>query len=284
MPSSASLPKRKHWSFWRQSWPGLIGGLVLGMLILASVLAHLVSPADPLAMAPDQAFLAPSAAHPFGTDEFGRDLLSRVIYGTRTSVAIATGVVLIAGAIGIPLGLIAGYVGGVIDALIMRLVDVILAFPAILLAVGLVAVLGQGAINGMIAVIIVSIPAFARLVRASTLQHKDLEYVLAARAIGASDGRIMLRAILPNCLPPVLVQAAINAGQAVLLEAALSFLGLGVVPPAPSLGNMLNSARLVLYRAPWYGLFPGVALTLLVLSVNVLADSGQKLLSRGIIR
>jgi ABC-type dipeptide/oligopeptide/nickel transport system permease subunit len=208
-------------------------------------------------------------------------LLSRTIYGTRVSVGTALVVVIVASLIGAPLGLMAGYFGGAVDTVIMRLVDTILAFPAILLAMGLIAVLGAGATNGMIAVIIVSIPAFARLVRASTLQQKPLEYVEASRVIGASDARIMLRTLMPNCLAPLLVQVAINATWAVLLEAALSFLGLGVRPPTPSWGQMLNVSRNYLYNAPWYGLFPGVFLTVLVLSLNAFSDWLQKLLSRG---
>jgi peptide/nickel transport system permease protein len=254
---------------------------ILAVLVFVSLAPGLVAPYDPLEMTLTQAFKPPSRAHLFGTDEFGRDLFSRIVYGTRVSVGIAAMVVMLASLIGVPLGLLAGYFGGVTDSLIMRLVDVILAFPAILLALSLITILGQGAMNGMIAVVVVSIPAFARLVRAGTLQQQAQEYVLAARAIGAGDSRIMLRTILPNCLSAVLVQAAIAAGVAVLLEAALSFLGLGVVPPAPSLGQMLNTGRLYMYRAPWYGIFPGIALTALVLSLNLLADTAQKLTSHG---
>ncbi len=277
----AAGTQRKRRTPWRQYWPGLLAGGIFAVLVLASVGAPLLAPHDPLVMQLDRAFEGPSGTHLFGTDEYGRDLLSRVLYGTRVSVAIAAGVVVLASAIGVPLGLVAGYFGGTVDAVIMRLVDVILAFPAILLALALVAILGPGALNGMIAVVIVSIPAFARLVRASTMQQLDLEYVLAARSVGASDARIIVRAILPNCLAPVLVQSAINGGQAILIEAALSFLGMGVIPPTPSLGQMLNTGRLHMYRAAWYGLFPGLALTALVLSLNLLADTGQKLISRG---
>ena len=158
----------------------------------------------------------------------------------------------------------------------MRVIDTLLAFPAIVLAMGLIAILGTGATNGMIAVIMVSIPSFARLVRASTLQQKAQEYVMAARCIGASDGRIIFSAILPNCLPSVLTQASISASTAVLLEAGLSFLGLGVVPPTPSWGQMLNTARPFLYRSAWYGLFPGIFLSVFVLALNMLSDSLQR--------
>jgi len=272
--------KLRRSSVWRQNWSGLIAAAILGVVVVASLASPLIA-RDPLIMDLANPFEKPSLTNLFGTDEFGRDLLSRVLYGTRVSVAIAAVVVVVASAIGVPMGLLAGYFGGLTDSVIMRIVDVILSFPAILLALVLVAILGPGATNGMIAVVIVSIPAFARLVRASTVQQLGMEYVLAARAVGASDFRIMLRAILPNCLAPVLVQAVINAGQAILIEAALSFLGLGINPPTPSLGQMLNTGRLYMYRASWYGLFPGLALTILVLSLNMLANTGQKLISRG---
>ena len=268
----------------RRNWLGLLATSVLALFALVGAAAPLLTPYDPLAMYPKQAFEPPSWSHLFGTDEFGRDLLSRAIYGTRVSVGTAVVVVVVAVVIGAPLGLMAGYFGGAVDMVIMRVVDTILAFPAILLAMGLIAMLGQGAINGMIAVTIVSVPAFARLVRASTLQQKGLEYVEASRVIGASHSRIMRRTILPNCLAPLLVQVAINATWAVLLEAALSFLGLGVQPPTPSWGQMLNVSRNYLYRAPWYGLFPGVFLTMLVLSLNTVSDWLQKIMSHGKIR
>ena len=268
----------------RRNWLGLLAASLLAVFVLVGAAAPLLTPYDPLVMSPKQAFAPPSWSHLFGTDEFGRDLLSRAVYGTRISVGTAAVVVVVAVAIGAPLGLMAGYFGGAVDTVIMRLVDTILAFPAILLAMGLIAVLGQGAVNGMIAVIIVSIPAFARLVRASTLQQKEMEYVEASRVIGASHLRIMLRTVLPNCLAPLLVQVAINATWAVLLEAALSFLGLGVQPPTPSWGQMLNVSRNYLYRAPWYGLFPGVFLTMLVLSLNTVSDWLQKIMSHGKIR
>ena len=180
------------------------------------------------------------------------------------------------------LGLVAGYYSNTVaESVIMRLIDTILAFPAILLAMALIAALGRGTINSAIAVIVVSIPTFARLIRATVLQQKEMDYVEASRAAGASDFWIVSRVLLPNTLPPILVQAAVNATWAIQLEAGLSFLGLGVTPPQPSLGQMLDTGRDYLYRAPWYGLFPGIALVLLVLSLNILADSLQKKISHG---
>jgi peptide/nickel transport system permease protein len=280
-PGRIFLPVKARPRRRRRDWVGIAAGATLLVLIILAIAAPVVTQYDPLGMSLGDTFQAPSRAHPFGTDEFGRDLLSRVVYGARVSVGTAAMVIIVAGALGIPLGLLSGYFAGIADAVIMRFIDTLLAFPAIVLAMGLIAVLGTGATNGMIAVIMVSIPSFARLVRASTLQQKAQEYVMAARAIGASDGRIIFSAILPNCLPAVLTQVAISASTAVLLEAGLSFLGLGVTPPTPSWGQMLNTARTFLYRSPWYGLFPGIFLTVFVLSLNILSDALQKRISGG---
>lgn len=252
--------------------------ILLGLLALC---APLVGIPDALATHPKEAFASPSPAFWFGSDELGRDMFARVVFGARVSIGAALVVVVCGALIGVPLGLIAGYAGGVIDSLFMRLVDVLFAFPAILLAMGLIAILGQGAINAAIAVTVVSVPGFARLTRASVLTEKERDYVLAARSVGATGSRIMLRTILPNCLGPLIVQAAFVASWAVLLEASLSFLGLGVKPPTPSWGQMLSTSKDFLYRSPWYGVFPGAALALLVLSLNALGDIAQRVVDRG---
>jgi peptide/nickel transport system permease protein len=252
--------------------------LVLSLLAIAP---EWIGIPDPLVTAPRDAFAPPSSAYLFGSDDLGRDLFGRTVYGARVSLGTAFMVVLLSAAIGVPIGLIAGYFEGFVDSILMRLIDVVLAFPAILLAMGLIAVLGQGWINGALAVTIVSIPAFARLTRASVLTQKQLEYVLAARTSGASSWRIMLRTLLPNCLGPLIVQAAFVATWAILLEAALSFLGLGVRPPTPSWGQMLSAGKTHLYRAWWYGFFPGLALTLVVLSFNAIGETAQRIVTRG---
>ena len=185
---------------------------------------------------------------------------------------------LVATAIGVPLGLVAGYFGGRVDTLIMRLLDCLLAFPAILLAMAIVGVLGPSSLNAMIAVAIVSIPAFSRLTRGSTLSQREKEYVEAARALDAGNAYIMFRTILPNCFAPIIVQMTVAAAYAVLLEAGLSFLGLGTKPPEASWGSMLNTGRAYLHRAPWYGIFPGLAITILVLALNFVADVLQQAL------
>jgi peptide/nickel transport system permease protein len=250
--------------------------VVLAILVGLAVAAPVLVADDPLAQDRQSSFLPPSLRHPFGTDEFGRDLWSRTAYGARVSLFIGGTVVLLASSVGVPLGLVGGYAGGWTDAVVMRVLDSLLAVPAILLAMGIIAVLGPGALNAVLAVAVVSIPAFARIARASTLALKEREFVLAARAMGGGPGYLVFRTILPNALSPLLVQATVAAAYAILLEAALSFLGLSTRPPEPSWGSMLNTGRSFLYQAPWYGLFPGLVLTATVLSLNGIADGLQR--------
>jgi peptide/nickel transport system permease protein len=246
-----------------------------------AVLAPLVAPEDPLVQNREARFRPPSAAHPFGTDEFGRDILSRVVHGARISLLTGAVAVLIGASVGVPLGLAGGFLGGWADALIMRVLDFLLAVPAILLAMVIIAVLGPGSFNAMLAVGVVAVPSFGRLARASTLSLKEREFVVATRALGVGPVYLMFRTILLNALTPVVVQVAVTGAVAMLLEAALSFLGLGTQPPAPSWGSMLNTGRSFLYQAPWYGLFPGVVITISVLALNGLADALQALVDRG---
>jgi peptide/nickel transport system permease protein len=265
----------------RRNW---VPALALAFLILVGIVAAvpgLFQVANPLKTSPRNAFLGPSSAYWFGTDDLGRDLFARTIYGARVSLGTALAVVAFSALAGIPIGLVSGYAEGMLDSLLMRLIDVVLAFPAILLAMGLIAVIGQGWFNGALAVTIVSIPAFARLTRASVLVQKQREYVLAARTVGARSGRIMLWTILPNCLGPLIVQAAFVATWAILLEAALSFLGLGVKPPTPSWGQMLSDGKTNLYHAWWFGFFPGLMLTLVVLALNCLGSFAERVIRRG---
>jgi ABC-type dipeptide/oligopeptide/nickel transport system permease subunit len=273
---------RRRWlRIARRNGPATAALVFLVCLGLVAIAPSLFGVADPLATTPRDAFKDPSRQYPFGTDDLGRDLFGRTIYGARASLGTAVAVVAFAAALGVPLGLVAGYREGLVDTLTGRLIDLVLAFPAILLAMGLIAVLGQGWLNGAVAVTVVSIPAFARLTRASVLTEKGREYVLAARTIGASQTRIMLRTILPNCLGPLIVEAVFVATSAILLEAALSFLGLGVKPPTPSWGQMLSAGKTYLYRAWWYGFFPGLALTLVVLAFNTLSEIAQRIVAGG---
>lgn len=256
----------------RRSRASMVGiGIVLALTLL-SIAAPLVSPHDPLATASGQQFRAPSWDHPFGTDELGRDIMSRTIHGGRTSLLIAGVAVAIAALIGFPLGLMAGYFsGGIVNSVFMRLTDMLLAFPPILLAMVVVAVLGPGERSVILSIAIVSVPPLARLARATMLSQRGADYVTATRTVGAGDRYIIFRAVLPNCLPPILVQVALAAGTAILLEAALSFLGLGTQPPTPSWGSMLYSARSYLSQSPWYGIFPGIFITLLILALDALS-------------
>jgi peptide/nickel transport system permease protein len=260
---------------------GLFACVTLFLLAVMAVLAPWIAPRDPLAQNRAEGFRPPSLANPFGTDEFGRDILSRVIYGARISLLTGAAAVLVGAMVGVPLGLVGGFAGGLTDAGIMRVLDFLLAVPAILLAMVIIAVLGPGSFNAMLAVGVVSVPSFARLTRASTLALKEREFVVATRALGVGPTHLMFRTILLNALTPIVVQVAVTAAAAMLLEAALSFLGLGTQPPAPSWGSMLNTGRSFFYQAPWYGLFPGAVITLSVLSLNTLADSLQGIVDRG---
>lgn len=251
----------------------MAGLLIIVVITLLSLLAPMLAPYDPLAIQKGEQFLPPSTAHLFGTDEFGRDIFSRTLYAGRISLLAGVFAVAVATVIGVPLGLVAGYVGRLTDTIIMRTMDSLLAFPAVLLALAVVAVLGPSSFNAMIAVAIVSIPNFARIARAAMLTQKGTDYVEAARSIGANDLRIVFRTILPNSLAPILVQITLAVAFAILIEAALSFLGLGTQPPDASWGAMLLSGRSHLRRAWWYGFFPGLFITLLVLGLNNLAEA-----------
>jgi peptide/nickel transport system permease protein len=252
-----------------------LAAFVLVVFLLAAIFAPFVSPYDPLEHHRADKFFSPCLQYPFGTDEFGRDLLSRVIFGARISLGTAAIAVFFSMVIAVPIGLVAGYFGSWVETVSMRGMDVLLAFPAILLAMGVVTVLGQNMLTPAVAVTIVCIPAVARIVRAATLGVRNLEFVQAATAMGATDKRILLLTILPNTLAPLFVQAIVNASRAVLLESSLSFLGLGVPPPQASWGSLLSTGRSFVHQAPWYGLFPGMAIMAILLSLNILADAWQ---------
>lgn len=243
--------------------PALAGGTVLTGLAILAIGAPVLSMYNPLSQAfpPLQ---PPSLEHLFGTDELGRDLFSRVVNGTGVSLVTAAGAAAIAAAIGVPIGLVGGFYSGWIDAVEMRILDVVLAVPDVIFALVVVAILGSGDWNTLIAIAIISVPAFARLARASTLAIRDLDYVTAARAMGASDADILVRTILPNIVGPIIVQLVVTASLAVLIAAALSFLGLGTQPPDPSWGGLLQTSRSYLSQAPWYGIFPGLALAVTI--------------------
>ena len=250
----------------------MVGLAFVVFFVVIAVFAAFIAPYDPLQTSWSAIRKAPSAAHWFGTDEIGRDVLSRVIYGARASLLAGLVSVCISLALGVPIGLLAGYVGGFTDALISRITDAMLACPFLILAIALAAFLGPSLTNAMIAIGISATPIFIRLTRAQVLAVKVEDYVEAARAIGNPHLRIAVRHILPNVLPPLIVQATLAIAAAVIAEASLSFLGLGQQPPAPSWGSMLNTAKNYVENAPWMAVWPGVSIFLLVLSFNLLGD------------
>lgn len=254
---------------------GALGTLCIVLFIFIAFVGPSFAPYDPVELHLQTQLAPPSAQYWLGTDELGRDILSRIIFGARIALEAGLLAVALAAAIGVFTGLVAGYLGGWSDTIIMRIWDTLLAFPAIFLAIGIVTIVGPGYLNAVLAVAIINIPTFARLVRATTIAVKETDFVQAAYSIGATPWRIMFKTILPNCIAPVMVQIAIAAPAAILVEASLSYLGLGSQPPAPSWGNMLTAAQSYLYRAPTYGVWPGLAITLVVIGLNYFADGLQ---------
>ncbi|WP_347266629.1 ABC transporter permease subunit [Paracoccus sp. (in: a-proteobacteria)] len=268
----------EFWFYFRQNRGAVIGLVVFVALVLTAIFAPLLAPHDPTQQYRDALLLPPvwqeggRAGFLLGTDAVGRDMLSRLIFGAQYSLFIGIVVVAIALTGGIAIGLVAGFYGGWVDNLIMRVMDVVLAFPSLLLALVLVAVLGPGLTNAMIAIAIVYQPHFARLTRAAVMGEKSREYVSAARVAGAGNLRLMFRTILPNCLSPLIVQATLSFSSAVLDSAALGFLGMGAQPPTPEWGTMLAEAREFILRAWWVVTFPGLAILVSVLAINMMGD------------
>ena len=250
----------------------MLGFAVVVFFVLLALLAPWIAPYDPLATNWSAIRAAPSAAHWFGGDELGRDVLSRIVWGTRASILAGVVSVSISLALGVPIGMLAGYVGRWVDSLISRITDAMLACPFLILAIALAAFLGPSLTNAMIAIGISATPVFIRLTRAQVLNAKAEDYVEAARALGNPHLRIVLRHIFPNIVAPLIVQATLAIAAAVIAEASLSFLGLGQQPPAPSWGSMLNTARNYVDQAPWMAVWPGLSIFLLVLSFNLLGD------------
>jgi peptide/nickel transport system permease protein len=256
---------------WRRKG-AVVGLVVVALFVAIAIFAPLISPYDPAAQSWTAVRKAPSWAHWLGTDDVGRDVLARVIFGARASLLAGVISVSIALAVGVPLGLISGYLGGWIDALLSRITDAMLAIPFLILAIALAAFLGPSLGNAMIAIGVTTTPIFVRLTRGQVMAVKVEDYIEAARAIGNPRWRIALFHILPNIMPALLVQATLSIAAAIIAEAALSFLGLGQQPPAPSWGSMLNSAQRFLTQAPWMAIWPGLAIFLTVLSFNLVGD------------
>jgi peptide/nickel transport system permease protein len=277
LEAAAGLPQEEQ--PWRRAVRRLVrrrgavvGGSVVLFFILVAVFAPLIVPYDPLATSWSSVRKPPSWLHLFGTDEIGRDVLSRIVYGARASLLAGVVSVSIALAVGVPIGLVAGYMGGIVDGVLMRITDALLACPFLILAIALAAFLGPNLLNAMVAIGISATPFFIRLTRAQTMTTKVEDYVEAAKAVGNPHWRIVLRHILPNITAVIMVQATLTIAAAIIAEASLSFLGLGQQPPDPSWGSMLNTAKNFLAQAPWMAWWPGLAIFVVVLSFNLLGD------------
>ena len=260
------------WTRLRRNKLAVIGLIIIALIIIMAIFADFIAPYSYDEQDLMNCFQLPSAAHFFGTDEFGRDIFSRVVFGARISLLIGFVAVAIAMVIGVLLGAFSGYYGDKVDNIIMRLMDILLSIPQIILAIAIVAVLGNGLFNLMLAVGISSIPHYARIVRASVLSVKDQEFIEAARAAGSSDLRIIFKHIIPNCLAPIIVQATLGVALAILTAAGLSFVGLGISPPTPEWGSMLSSARSYIRDYPYMAMFPGLAIMVTIFALNVLGD------------
>lgn len=278
--SIARVPApRRRTGFYQDAWrrlrrnrAALLGLLIIAAFALAAVLAPFILRADPIEQDLDAQLLPPSRQHWLGTDDLGRDLLTRIVYGGRTSLTVGIVSVVLALSVGTVLGLLAGFYGRWADSVTMRVMDIMLAFPATLLAIFIVGIRGPGLNNAMLAIGVINIPIFARLVRGSVLRVRGEEFVEAARALGAAAKRILGRHILPNTLAPIIVQATLGIGAAILEAAGLSFLGLGAQAPTPEWGAMLTNTREFLRDAPWAATFPGIAILLTVVGFNLLGD------------
>lgn len=278
MPSSipafapSTLPEKgRRPSTARRAFLGLLG-LSNVCLLLMALLPGWVAPYSPYAQHPQDALRPPSRNYVLGTDQFGRDIFSRVVFGSRVAMTVGVGSVVLAMSIGVPVGLASGYWGGHVDALVMRVQDALLAFPPVLLALLVIASFGASTLNVVLTIAFVYVPRFARLVRGSVQDLKTREFVVASQAVGASQWHVMIRVILPNTVAPITVQATLGMAVAILIESGLSYLGLGILPPTASWGNMLQHAQTFVYRAPWLVLAPGCAIFWAVLSINLLGD------------
>jgi ABC-type dipeptide/oligopeptide/nickel transport system permease subunit len=272
MTDRIDSPLQRKWAKLKRNKAALIGGILIIIYVTSALFAPILFTGNPSALNLMNSLESPSVDHFLGTDELGRSILGRIIYGSRISLLIAVGVVSVGIIIGIPLGLVSGYYRGKVDFIIQRATDTMLAFPGFLLALALVAVLGVGLKNTVISIGISMIPLYIRLVRGCVLSVREEIYVEAARAVGTRDVIILIRHILPNVMVPITVQTSLSMGTAILFAAGLGFLGIGVQPPTPEWGSMLGSARSYLFHAPHVATFPGIAIFLAVLSFNLLGD------------
>lgn len=270
--------RRRMWRTFFRNRTAVIGLLMVLMVVFASLAAPLISPHDPLAQSPRNRLEAPSAENLMGRDAFGRDIFTRVLYAGRVSLVVGISSVLLGGLLGIFTGLVAAYFGGWIEVTLMRLIDILMAFPSLILGLVVMAVLGGGARNMILAIGIVFAPGFARVVHATTLSLKQQEFILAAQSVGASHQRIMLNHILPNTLGEIIVLASLWTASAIRIETSLSFIGLGISPPTPTWGNMIRDGTNFIFDAPWYSVFPGLAIFFTVLGLNLMGDGLRDIL------
>ena len=277
-PVAALRPRRTFTTRFVRTPVAVAGAVIVGAYLLAAVTAPALAPHDPLSMASQALLAPPGGPYPFGTDQFGRDQLSRLLYGARVSLIVSVASVVLALAVGGGIGVVSGHYGGRIDGTLMRVMDVIFAFPAVLLAIAIMAAAGTAVWTVIVAIGVVYTPQFARISRASVLATRTLEYVEAAGALGAGTRRVLLRHILPNISAPLIVQTSLSLSLAILTESALSFLGLGTQPPTPSWGNMLADSRRFMATAPWTAVFPGATIAMIVLGFNLLGDGLRDLL------
>jgi peptide/nickel transport system permease protein/oligopeptide transport system permease protein len=271
-PAAARRSRSRSWNKFKHNRMAMIGAAVVLFFVILAILAPLLANHDPFQTSFTTIRKPPSAAFWLGTDELGRDIYSRMLFGARASLMAGLVSVLIALIVGVPFGLLAGYFGGWIDSAISRCTEALLAIPFLILAIALAAFLGPSLVNAMVAIGVSAAPRFVRIARGQVLAVKHEDYVQSARALGASNSRIILRHILPNVMPPLIVQATITIATAIIAEASLSFLGLGLQPPNPSWGSMLNTAKNFMTQAPWMSIFPGSAIFLVVLGFNLLGD------------
>jgi len=266
------MPNKNHVTDLAGNLPALIAVVVLAVLVMTALIGPLLVRYDPLAVDLDNSRQPPGRTHLLGTDNIGRDILSRMVHGARISLGVGIAASLFSLCIGTVFGLVAGYFGGRTDLVLSQVFDIFLAFPSLILAIGISAIMSPGLFSAMLAITLVSWAGFARLVRGMTLSLKEQTYVEASRAIGATTGRVLFRHILPNALPLLLVAGSLRVGGFILLEAALSFLGLGVQPPTPTWGSMISLNRMYINSAPWMVIFPGLAISITVVSFNILGD------------
>ncbi len=256
----------------------LVGFIIVGLIVAIGVLSPLIAPYDPNLMNMPERLAAPSGSHLFGTDEMGRDILSRIMYGARISIIVGVVIVVCSAVIGCFLGSLSGYAGGKIDQAVMAVTDMILAFPSMVLALALTAAMGPGLVNTMLAVIIVRIPMYTRLMRGQVLVAKEQQYVRAAKTFGERPFKIVLRHIVPNCLTPLMVQMTLGIGDAILIASSMSFIGLGAQPPTPEWGAMISTARIYAIDQWWYAAFPGLFILITIMGFNLIGDGIRDIL------